>query len=275
MKIKFLGTAAAEGIPAFFCTCENCNKARELGATEVRTRSQTLLDNELMIDYPADTYFHSMRDDINLANIHHYLITHAHMDHFHPADVEMLGYGFANLPEDMPPYHFYGGEEMAETLAPLAQKLPKRLAVHTLYPFKAAPFGEATVIPLKATHGTKTPLIYIIEYKGKRILYALDTGLLHKETEEYLFDNKPYFDLITFDCCFGSKENIGKGNTHLCFGDIKRLVAKMRDCGMVDDNSTLCVNHFSHNAPDILYADRAVYENEGYIMTRDGLEVEF
>ena len=275
MKIKFLGTAAAEGVPAFFCTCDTCKKAREIGGKEIRTRSQSLLDGDLMLDFPADTYFHSMTQGINLTDIHNYIITHAHMDHFHPEDIKMLGYGFANLPEDMPLYHFYGGEEMARTLAPIAQKLPKRLAIHTLYPFKETDIGIAKVIPLKATHGTETPLIYIIEKDGKRILYAHDTGLLHKETEEYLFNNKPYFDLISFDCCFGSKEDIGKGNTHLCFGDIKRIVERMRENGMVDDNTKLCVNHFSHNAPDILYENRSVYENQGYIMTYDGLEVEF
>lgn len=275
MKIKFLGTAAAEGIPAFFCTCDTCKKAREAGGKEIRTRSQSLLDGELMLDYPADTYYHSMREGINLTDIHHYLITHCHMDHFHPEDIKMLGKGFANLPDDMPPYHFYGGEEMAKTLEPIAGTLSGRLVAHTLYPFEPAPFGEATVIPLKATHGTETPLIYIIEYKGKRILYAHDTGLLHKETEEYLFENKPYFDLISFDCCFGSKDDIGFKSTHLCFGDIKKIVARMRENGMVDDNTKLVVNHFSHNAPDVLYENRSVYEKEGYIMTYDGLEVEF
>ena len=79
----------------------------------------------------------------------------------------------------------------------------------------------------------------------------------------------------SFDCCFGNIENIGKGNTHLCFGDIKRIVAKMKENGMVDDNSKLCVNHFSHNGADILYENRAAYEKEGYIMAYDGLEVEF
>ena len=49
----------------------------------------------------------------------------------------------------------------------------------------------------------------------------------------------------------------------------------MRENGMVDDSSKLCVNHFSHNGIDVLYENRAVYEDLGYIMTCDGLEVEF
>ena len=77
MKIKFLGTAAAEGVPAFFCTCDTCKKAREIGGKEIRTRSQSLLDGDLMLDFPADTYFHSMTQGINLTDIHNYIITHS------------------------------------------------------------------------------------------------------------------------------------------------------------------------------------------------------
>ena len=275
MKIKFLGTAAAEGVPAFFCTCDTCKRAREIGGNEIRTRSQSLIDGDLMMDFTGDTYFHSMRDGIDLTHIHHYIITHNHMDHFCPEDIGMLKPGFANLPQDMPPYNFYAGEEIIEILTPLANAIPNRLKLHTLYPFQKAEFDFGSVVPLKATHGTKTPLIYIIEKKEKRIFYSLDTGLLHPETMEYLFKEKPYFDIIIFDCCFGNKENIGKGNTHMCFGDIKRLAQKMRENGMVDDNTKLCVNHFSHNGTDVLYENRAVYEDLGYIMSCDGLEIEF
>ncbi len=31
MKLKYLGTAAAEGIPALFCRCEMCAYARKAG----------------------------------------------------------------------------------------------------------------------------------------------------------------------------------------------------------------------------------------------------
>ena len=35
MKIQYLGTAAAEGIPAIFCECETCKKTRELGMVSI------------------------------------------------------------------------------------------------------------------------------------------------------------------------------------------------------------------------------------------------
>ncbi len=39
MKLKYLGTAAAEGIPALFCNCKHCASARELSGKNIRTRS--------------------------------------------------------------------------------------------------------------------------------------------------------------------------------------------------------------------------------------------
>ena len=58
MKIQYLGTAAAEGYPALFCECENCTKAKQLGGKNIRSRSQALIDDKLLIDYNADTNLH-------------------------------------------------------------------------------------------------------------------------------------------------------------------------------------------------------------------------
>ena len=56
MKLQYLGTAAAEGIPAVFCECENCIKSKENGGRNIRTRSQALIDDCILIDFPQDTY---------------------------------------------------------------------------------------------------------------------------------------------------------------------------------------------------------------------------
>ena len=69
MKIKFLGTAAGEGIPALLCNCEICAKARKLGGKNLRSRSQAMIDNEIMIDMPPETYGNLHRFGINLLDI--------------------------------------------------------------------------------------------------------------------------------------------------------------------------------------------------------------
>ena len=61
MKLTFLGSGAAEGMPAIFCNCEVCRESRRLGGKNFRTRSQSLINDDLLIDFPADTYSHFQR----------------------------------------------------------------------------------------------------------------------------------------------------------------------------------------------------------------------
>ena len=58
MKLQYFGTAAAEGWPSLFCGCDACRRAREAGGRNIRTRSQAMIDDKLLIDFPADTYLH-------------------------------------------------------------------------------------------------------------------------------------------------------------------------------------------------------------------------
>ena len=73
MKIKYLGTAAYEGIPSLFCECETCKKARAFKGKNIRTRSQALINDDLLIDFPPDTLVHANTYGIDFQRIHHYL----------------------------------------------------------------------------------------------------------------------------------------------------------------------------------------------------------
>lgn len=66
MKIKILGTCAAEGWPALFCNCSSCQKARQLGGKNIRTRSSLQIDDLLKIDLPPDTLVHSYKYNMKL-----------------------------------------------------------------------------------------------------------------------------------------------------------------------------------------------------------------
>ncbi|MBE6779369.1 MAG: hypothetical protein E7545_00180 [Ruminococcaceae bacterium] len=274
MIIKFLGTAAAEGIPALFCRCNTCLEARKTGGKELRTRSQTIVDGKLMIDFPAETYAHSLQHNIQLSQVKHYLITHSHDDHFYPQDIAMLAKMFSGISENTEKFYFYGSDDVALLAKPFIEKTFGTADFITLEPFKTYTIASYSVTPLKATHNTKTPFIYIISDGTKQMLYAHDTGLFCKETEDYLYNEKPYFDLISFDCCCGTWPDVNHG-THLSLGNIKTICEKMQKYGIIDKHTKLCCNHFSHNASNVLYNNHKIYEDEGFIMTYDGLEIEF
>ena len=57
MRIRFLGTGAAEGIPAMGCECAHYNKSKDKGGPLVRQRSVvlfSLVGYELLMDTPPD-----------------------------------------------------------------------------------------------------------------------------------------------------------------------------------------------------------------------------
>ena len=109
MKIKFLGTAAAEGIPALYCQCDICKDAWIHKGKNIRTRAQALIDDKILIDFGPDTYAHVLQYEVPLDTIHHVLITHKHSDHFYPADLLFRRPGYASKVEEEP-LHVYGCE---------------------------------------------------------------------------------------------------------------------------------------------------------------------
>ena len=51
-------------------------RARELGGKNIRTRSSTLINDDLMIDFSADTYQNALRNGLDLSRLHTLLVTH-------------------------------------------------------------------------------------------------------------------------------------------------------------------------------------------------------
>lgn len=277
MRLQYLGTAAAEGVPAIFCTCETCRRARKLGGKNIRTRSQALIDGKLLIDFPADTYYHSIRDGIDLTHIHNIINTHPHEDHLYPNELVNYKRGIATLPDDHPTFHFWGGNEMARILSPFADapRMQGRVKLHEFTAFSPTEIDGYTVTALPAHHGTETPYIYMIEKDGKTLLYTHDTGAIDDKVWAYFEKVKPHFDLISFDCTKGnSTSDKATNHSHMGLGDIKVLKENLVAADYCDEHTRYIVNHFSHNWPSINYEDRTVYEAEGFIMSYDGMVVE-
>ena len=80
MKIKFLGTAAYESVPALFCECDVCRKSEKMGGRNIRSRSQALINDDLLLDFPPDTVWHYHMHGIDFGKISDCLITHSHYE---------------------------------------------------------------------------------------------------------------------------------------------------------------------------------------------------
>ena len=273
MKFQYLGTAAAEAVPAVFCTCEVCRRTRLLGGKNIRTRSQALIDGKVFLDFPADTYFHLIRNNIDLMDVKDILITHVHDDHFYPVEFYYLTPGFSHPDRD---YHLnvYGSEDI---LAPIERSGPKGssfLRPTAVKPFEPFPAGHLTAVALPAVHGTPHPYFYALTDGEKSVLYCHDSGIPGEIIFGYLKENGWRFDLVSLDCTEGSNESIGY-NAHMCLGWDKTMRDKLIASGLADEKTIFVLNHFSHNGKDSLYDDfKEIAAKEGFLTSYDGMEIE-
>lgn len=278
MKLKYLGTAAAEAVPAPFCRCGVCERARELGGRNVRTRSQALVDGRLLIDFPADTYLHTLREGLRLYEINACIVTHCHSDHIYPAELWCLISYAAHKRER--PFHLYGGGPVIRMVEAQCEDLEQilregGLCLHEVRPFEPFEAEGYRVTALKADHGAPESTVYAIEDGGgKAMLYAHDTGLLPEESMDYLKKSGLRFDLISYDCTNGLLEH-GERNHMGLSGDVK-LREMLRELGLAAEGCVHVANHFSHNGGGAGYDEMVPIAGEkGFLVSYDGMEVEF
>ena len=277
MKIKYLGTAAAEGIPAVFCECETCKKAIELGGKNIRTRSQALIDGKLLIDFPADTFIHSLTYGITLADIKHCLITHSHSDHLYPNEIYMRRTGvYAHLKERTP-ITFYSdqrGYELIENVIKIDNIPECDVVVKKVELYKPFEVDEYEVTALRATHSpTSSPVVYLIKKGVKTIFYCHDTSEFNDETMDSLKNSDIKVDLLSLDCTEGAKDT--KYNGHLNLFRCDAFVKQLKEIGVVGENTKVILNHFSHNGGNVLYDEFIdIASKYGFEVSFDGMEME-
>ena len=274
MKLQYLGTAAAEGVPAIFCECENCRKSREAGGRNIRTRSQSLVDDRLLIDFPPDTYLHFLAHNLPLTRIKHCLITHAHQDHLYAEELAMRAKGFSKLYEDPSPLIFYADEAGCRTINEMkAEKhlTDEEIQVRQIPLYAPFPVDRYTVTALRANHDpASTPVVYIIEGDGRSFFYANDTGELPEESMAYLCGLQKPLDMISLDCPSACSHSNYYGHFSLerCVAVRQALLA----CGAADDRTVWVLTHFSHNADGVVYDEFIpVAAEKGFKVAYDGM----
>ena len=167
MEIRFLGTGAAEGIPAINCDCDHCTRAREEGGRLVRERSAMLFQlpgYNMLVEAPPD-----IRDLINKHQVHNLqgiLVTHDTYSHiggikefeWWPKPLDFLA--------EPSQFQVIREEHWTERLEELMFYIP-------YYPGAALDFGRFSLVPFAARRRSVFGLS--IRSDGKQIIYASST----------------------------------------------------------------------------------------------------
>ena len=278
MIIEYLGTAAAEGMPAVFCRCKLCNLAREKGGKNIRTRNQILIDGDTLIDFPMDTYMHALTRGLDLSAISDVFITHAHMDHCYPQDLTMHGAPFAHN-MTLPVINIYGNKAVtdkfyAHTKDEIKPDVAKSIKLHTVAPYDTIVTDSGktvTALPAKHTVGEDC-LLYSVTANGKSILIMNDTGILDESVYVWLSRAGFVFDLVSFDCTYCG---IGHGpGRHMGLPDNIAERERMKMHKLVNKNTKYIATHFSHNNA-LLHEDmNNLAKESGMIAAYDGMKIE-
>ena len=278
MKISFLGTAAAEGVPAEFCDCENCINIRALGEKEYRTRSQVAIDGELLIDFPPESYSHSLRFGVMLSRIKYLLVTHSHMDHFYAHDFVLRGYKYANITQ-VPRLEIYGNGEVEKvfgecTAREMKPEVAPNIRFNKISSFSVFTAGKYKIIAIPARHGNaEEALLYYVESDGKGYLHLYDTGIISDEAADFLAQNNAKADIVALDCTFGPNSG-GDSARHMGIGDNMLVKDKLLSRQIIDGNAKIVITHFSHNCNPTRENLKKLEEKYGVTAAYDGYTVD-
>ena len=284
MKIMFLGTGASEGIPSMFCSCKLCEEAR---AEKVfHTRSQLLVNDDLLIDFPPDTYLHSLSYGVNLGKVENVLITHSHSDHFYPEDFVLRGQWSSF---DMPSENLcvYGNEATRELFGRCEKDFNytadenARVNGYKVYPhsteffvkhtFETFDAGKYKVTALPAVHiAGEECFNFIIDDGEKKILYATDTGYPEQKYFDYLKNSGIVFDAIIVDSTYGTVKAADNG--HMNFEKCAEFANELKKLEAINDKTKCFLTHVFHGAAtDLKSLVKAV--PSGYELPADGYSV--
>jgi phosphoribosyl 1,2-cyclic phosphate phosphodiesterase len=277
MKLHFLGTAAAEGWPAVFCRCDACQRARELGGKNIRTRAGAIVNDTLKIDFGPDTYMQAFRDSVDLSRIEHVVITHTHHDHLLSADLDMF----------LPPYawdnvgtlHIYGNEKAIHQISQSIQSSPDakdRIRLHLVSPQQTFTAADCYITPLLADHDPhETCLIYLFEHGGRRLLWGHDSGYFPTATWDWLEQNaakKGPLSVAVLDCTLGPLAGM---RGHMGIDGVLAVQEEMMRRNIADDSTLFIATHFSHNGKLMHHELQERLNPSGIEVAFDGWILEF
>lgn len=282
MELLILGSAAAEGIPALFCRCPLCRRAQALGGKDLRARCGALVNGHILLDLPPDIYHAKLRFRLDLAAVDVLLNTHAHADHFAPAELAMRSSRYyCHIPGEQPLRAWLAPESLerarqafafefgGEVSDPSVQLMPAKA-------FEPVDCGDVIAWALPARHDPAlTCLFWLLVEPATRkaFLYAHDTGLPCPDTLRRLHAllNGTVLAGVSMDCTWGTLTHTD--GSHMGLAENLEFRRLLLETGSAGPDTRWYVNHFSHNC-GLTHAElSARFGTEGCSVLYDGARI--
>lgn len=240
MRLRLLGTGAADGWPNPFCRCEACYWAMATGT--VRGQTSALIDEAVVIDCGPQTTYQAVRLRESLIGVRAILFTHAHSDHFAP---ETLLYRSWVNPE---PLQIIGPKPVIEAVKPwLAPDSP--VALRPVAAGDDIEVRDYRVRVLPANHRVYDEADSVLfDIQGRnhaRMLWASDTGPLPESWFAQVRDAR--YDVVCLEQTFGERALSPYHHDAVSFA---QTVAQLREYGAVETDTKIVAVHLGHHNHD-------------------------
>ncbi len=275
-KFTLLGTSSCEGIPAPFCRCPLCTKARREGGKDRRRRFSVLVDDHILIDFGPDAAWQFCEFNVDETLLDTICITHSHVDHLDGLDLLWRrGYDDHCL-------NFIANEAAQDKIRKFFQQcgleqLPENLNAITPTPGVPLKSGGAEILPVRATHceDLECALNYLITTEdGKKLFILADTGWWREESFEQV--KNAGADAAIIEMSYGIHPPYDtEQRQHLGVTSAMKFLDKLKQLNALKENAKCFTAHMSHCSNtthaelEEFFADKPL--SPGY----DGLSVEF
>jgi phosphoribosyl 1,2-cyclic phosphate phosphodiesterase len=256
MELIFLGSGAAEGVPAAYCRCTVCEGVRQRGGVEIKTRSSLRVGPHHQIDISPDHYWQMIRAGTDMHDVEHLLVTHTHEDHFTLnalRDKEMSrvvnGKPIALYMSEPARVYVEGVIAHLSLSAEEMRWIEANLSFHGLEYFQEYAIGGFSVGTVKGNHTAHGASEYSINYlvtmpHGKTLLYGCDTGFYKEETWAYLAGK--HVDTLILECTFAGRQGGEEfPDGHLDMPAYLKVLERMAGIGFVDASTAVYATHFN------------------------------
>ncbi len=274
MKIKFLGTAAAEGVPAPFCDCRICRMAREKKGIEIRRRCSICIDQKIIIDLGPDFVWSSVEFDLWCGPVSCVLLSHTHFDHL----------SISNLLLALSRY----GRKADQKILIIGSRDSYRYIKKQISILKVEKFWETFTFKVVEPFDLVKHSNYLIRVYPSNHIHK-EQSLLYSVSDEngtifYGTDTRPYdvadvlgerstqvFDIVISDCTYVLHES--RRARHMGIYDNVKVKKEMEQMNVLQDKSKYILTHFSHDALLPHFEMEKICASYGMLVAYDGLEL--
>ena len=259
MRIRILGSAAAEAVPSLWCQCEVCRVARQNGGKDLRRRTSYIIDEDTMIDFGPDAFWQTWDAGVLWEDLKQIIFTHQHSDHCNPVELGWRRKGFA---QNAPALTIYGSPEIRKYCESIMGKTDMKsvdLWPDTTWvePENGVPLQahNMEIFSIPARHSAEDARNYILTRDGKSLLIAHDSGFWTEEAWNTIAGRT--VDCVIFDgTCALKFADVEEGHMGAAVG--VRFRDELLKRGILKKDGLAIVNHFSHNG-NSLQADLEAY----------------